>query len=131
MIGSEATCITMTWLRAIDLTIKKLQNDLIAIDRQLIKNNRSKHELLSSIPDITDIKVSLIVTNVTPTSVILTLTNVAIIFWNSHTDVISNTVLNIINVDYIDTNSTVTEISGLVVTSAQDKVTLIILSMYD
>ena len=98
--------------------MKKLQNNSIAVDRQLVKNNRSKHELLNLMPDVTDIKVSLIVIDVTPTFVILTLTNIAIISRNSHTDVISNTVLNIINIDYTDTNSTVTEISGSVVTSA-------------
>src|SRR5579871_5038256 len=77
IIGPEATCITITQLGTIDLTMKKLQNDSIAVDRQLVKNNRSEHELLSLIPNITDVKVSSIVTDVTPASVVLTLTNIA------------------------------------------------------
>ena len=131
MIGPEATCITMTQLGAINLTIKKLQNDSIAIDRQLVKNDRSEHELLSLIPDVTNVEVSLIVTDITPASVILTLTNIAITSGNGHTDIILNAVLNITNVDYIDVNLTVTEISGLVVTSAQDEMTSIVLSIHD
>ena len=111
--------------------MKKLQNNLIAVDRQLIENDRSKHELLSLIPDIINIKVSLIVTNITPASVILILTNVAIIFRNSYIDIISNIVSNIINIDHTDVNLTVTEILGSVATSAQDEMTSIILSMHD
>ena len=111
--------------------MKKLQNDLIAVDRQLIKNNRSEHKLPSSIPDITDIEVNLIIIDIIPTSVILTLINITIISRNSYINIISNIVLNIINIDYTDTNLTITEISGLVVTSAQDKMTSIVLSMHD
>src|SRR5579871_1057048 len=111
--------------------MKKLQNDSIAIDRQLVENDRSEHKLLSSIPDITDVKVSSIVTDVIPASVVLTLTNIAITSGNSHTDVILNAVSNTTNVDHTDANSTVTEISDSVVTSAQDEMTLIILSIYD
>src|SRR5579871_612731 len=121
----------MTQLGAINSTMKKLQNNSIAIDRQLVKNDRSKHELLSLIPDVTNVKMSSIVINITPTSIILTSTNVAITSGNSYTDIILNTVLNVTNVDYTDANLTVTEISGLVVASAQDKITLIILSMYN
>src|SRR5579871_19527 len=111
--------------------MKKLQNDLIAIDRQLIKNDRSKHELLSLIPDITNIKVSLIVINVIPASIILILTNITIISRNSHTDIILNIVLNATNIDHTDTYLTVIKISSLVMTSAQDEITLIVLSMHD
>ena len=131
VIGPKATCIAMTWLGTINLTMKKLQNDSIAVDRQLVKNDRSEHELLSLMPDVTNVEVNSIVTDVTSASVILTLTNIAIISGNSHTDVISNVVSNTINVDHTDANLTVTEISGSVVTSAQDKITSIILSMHD
>src|SRR5579871_657019 len=98
--------------------MKKLQNNSIAIDRQLVKNDRSEHKLLSLMPDIINVKVSSIVINVTSTFVILTLTNITIISGNSHTDVILNTVLNAINIDYTDANLTVTEISGSVATLA-------------
>src|SRR5579871_51495 len=111
--------------------MKKLQNNSIAIDRQLVKNDRSEHELLSLMPDVTNVEVNSIVTDVTSASVILTLTNIAIISGNSHTDVISNVVSNTINVDHTDANLTVTEISGSVVTLAQDEMTSIILSMHD
>src|SRR5579871_4728689 len=111
--------------------MKKLQNDSIAIDRQLVKNDRSEHELLSLIPDVTNVEVSLIVTDITPASVILTLTNIAITSGNGYTDVILNTVSNIINIDHTDVNLTITEISGSVVISAQDEMTLIVLSMHD
>ena len=111
--------------------MKKLQNDLIAIDRQLVENDRSEYELPSSMPDVTDVKVSSIVIDITPVSVISTSTNVTITSGNGHTDVVSNAVSNATNVDYTDANSTVTEISGLVATSAQDEMTSIILSMHD
>src|SRR5579871_6786421 len=111
--------------------MKKLQNDLIAEDRQLVENDRSEHELPSSMLDVTNVKVSLIVTDIIPASVVLTLTNITITSGNGHTDIISNVVLNAINVDHTDANSTVTEISGSVVTSAQDEMTLIVLSMHD
>src|SRR5579871_2699881 len=106
--------------------MKKLQNDLITIDRQLVKNNKLEHKLLSSIPNITDIKVSLIVTDVIPTSVISTSINITIISRNNHIDIISNIISNIINIDYIDINLTATEILGLVVTSAQNKIISIV-----
>ena len=83
------------------------------------------------IPDVTDIKVSSIVTDITPASVVLTLTNITITSGNSYIDVILNTVLKVTNIDHIDTNSTITEVSGSVVTSAQDEMTLIILSIYN
>ena len=83
------------------------------------------------IPDITDVKVSSIIIDIISASVILTLTNITIISENNHTDVILNIVLNTTNIDYTDANLTVTEISDLVVTLAQDKITLIILSMHD
>ena len=69
-------------------------------------------------PDIINIKVSLIVTDIIPTSIILTSTNIVITSRNSHIDIVSNTVSNAINIDYTDTNLTVTEISSSVVTSA-------------
>src|SRR5579871_258301 len=69
VIGPEATYITMIQLEIINSTIKKLQNDSIAIDSQLVKNNRSEHKLPNSIPDVTNVKVSLTVTDVTPASV--------------------------------------------------------------
>ena len=69
--------------------------------------------------------------NIISASIILILTNIAITSGNDHTDVILNTVSNTTNVDYIDTNLTITEISGLVMTSTQDEMTSIILSMYD
>ena len=131
MIGSEAICIITTQLEITDLIMKKLQNNLIAIDRQLVENNRPEHELLSSMPDITNVKVSLIVTDITSVSVILILTNITITSRNSYINIILNIVLNIINIDYIDINSTITEISGLVATSAQDEITLIVLSIYN
>src|SRR5579871_1284110 len=111
--------------------MKKLQNDSIAVDRQLVKNDRSEHELPSLMPDVTDVEVSSIVIDITPASVILTLTNIAITSGNSYIDIISNTVSNTTNVDHTDVNLTVTKISGLVVTSTQDEMTLIILSMHD
>src|SRR5579871_2871378 len=105
--------------------MKKFQNNLIAIDRQLVKNDRSEYELLSLISDVTDVKVSLIVIDVILASVILTSTNIAIISGNSYIDIILNIVSNVTNVDYTDANLTITEISGLVVTSTQDEMTLI------
>ena len=104
---------------------------MIAVDRQLVENDRSEYELPSSMPDVIDVEVSSIVTDVTPASVISTLTNVAITSGNDHIDIVSNTVLNATNIDYTDANLTVTEISGSVVTSAQIEITLIILFIYN
>ena len=98
--------------------MKKLQNNLIAIDRQLIENNRPKHKLLSLISDVTDVEVSLIMIYIIPTSVILTLINIAIISRNSYIDIVLNIVSNITNINYIDANLTITKILGSVVTLA-------------
>ena len=69
-------------------------------------------------PDVTNVKVSSIVTDITPASIVSILINIAITSGNSHTDVISNVVSNATNVDHTDVNLTATKISGLVVTLA-------------
>ena len=83
------------------------------------------------IPDITDVKISLIIIDIISTSVISTSINITIISGNSYIDIVLNIVLNIININYIDINLIIIKILGLVVTLAQNKITLIILSIYN
>ena len=132
VIDPEATCVATVRLGTIDSTTKELQNDSITLKDKLFENERSKRELLSSMPDVTDIESNSIVTNVTSASVFSILTNVAIMSGNGHPDISSKTNSNVTNAGHTDVDSIVTEISGSVEISAYDTMMKsIILSMTD